>query len=77
MINQLPEANKKVLILLANHLAKVQMYDDVNKMTMQNLGVCFGPTLLREQQVSDILCAMYTLFSFFETFLCNRFRQLN
>uniref|UniRef100_F6UY72 Uncharacterized protein n=1 Tax=Ciona intestinalis TaxID=7719 RepID=F6UY72_CIOIN len=50
LIHKLPKANQRVLSLLAPHLRKVQSHHLVNKMTVQNLGVCFGPTLMRERE---------------------------
>ncbi|XP_078492479.1 rho GTPase-activating protein 26 [Ciona intestinalis] len=50
LIHQLPKTNQRVLSLLAPHLRKVQSHHLINKMTIQNLGVCFGPTLMRERE---------------------------
>ncbi|XP_076819456.1 rho GTPase-activating protein 26-like isoform X2 [Clavelina lepadiformis] len=50
LVNKLPEKNKKVLSLLTEHLQKVQSCSEKNKMTAQNLGVCFGPTLMKDKQ---------------------------
>lgn len=35
---------------LLNHLKLVASYQEVNKMTCQNLAVCFGPVLLSQRQ---------------------------
>ncbi|QQP49480.1 Rho GTPaseactivating protein 10like, partial [Caligus rogercresseyi] len=43
LVLQLPEPNKRMLELLCQHLEK-------NMMTVSNLGVCFGPTLLRAEE---------------------------
>jgi len=37
--------------MLLSHLRRVEASHGKNKMTVQNLGVCFGPTLMREKQV--------------------------
>ena len=37
---------QETLTELLDHLKRVQMKSDVNKMTTQNLAVCFGPVLL-------------------------------
>ncbi|KAJ3321391.1 Rho GTPase-activating protein 15 [Boothiomyces sp. JEL0866] len=50
LINQIPTENYVVLSYLINHLAKVQLYAEKNLMTASNLGVVFGPTILRNQQ---------------------------
>ena len=39
-------AEKATLYMLMNHLKKVSMFSDKNKMICQNLAVCFGPVLL-------------------------------
>lgn len=38
-----------MLEILIRHLCKVAQYSDKNLMTVSNLGVCFGPTLLRPE----------------------------
>ena len=45
-INTLSEAERATLYTLMNHLKKVAIHSDQNKMTCQNLAVCFGPVLL-------------------------------
>ena len=39
-----------MLELLCTHLEKVASKSDKNMMTVGNLGVCFGPTLLRDEE---------------------------
>lgn len=43
----LPKANYDLLVILMAHLVRVMAYGEVNKMSARNLGVVFGPTLLR------------------------------
>lgn len=38
------------LKMLLDHLKLVASYHEVNKMTCQNLAVCFGPVLLNQRQ---------------------------
>jgi len=52
LVNKLPETNRKALCKLSNHLSKVVQNRDLNKMNLMNLGVCFGPTLLRDKEES-------------------------
>lgn len=47
---QLPEANFQMLKLLIGHLKRVADRSDENKMTVANLGVCFGPSLMRPEE---------------------------
>ncbi|KAK5644251.1 hypothetical protein RI129_008096 [Pyrocoelia pectoralis] len=57
LIYRLPKANFDVLKLLIKHLTNVVAKSEVNLMTVSNLGVCFGPTLLRpeEETVASIM----------------------
>jgi hypothetical protein len=50
LVDQLPEPNKCMLEILCCHLEKVAANSHKNMMTCENLGVCFGPTLLREEE---------------------------
>ncbi|XP_031788120.1 rho GTPase-activating protein 26 isoform X3 [Nasonia vitripennis] len=57
LVYRLPKPNCNVLILLIKHLHKVAKKCDKNLMTVGNLAVCFGPTLLRpeEETVASIM----------------------
>ncbi|CAM2118201.1 unnamed protein product [Caretta caretta] len=50
LVHRLPEKNRQMLQMLTNHLAKVANNHKQNLMTVANLGVVFGPTLLRPQE---------------------------
>ncbi|XP_052393660.1 rho GTPase-activating protein 26 isoform X1 [Carassius gibelio] len=50
IVHRLPEKNRQMLELLMKHLAKVAGHHQQNLMTVANLGVVFGPTLLRPQE---------------------------
>ena len=50
LVNQLPEAHKRMLLILCCHLEKVAAKCCKNMMTVANLAVCFGPTLLRDKE---------------------------
>lgn len=43
-------AHQMTLRRLLDHLKLVASYQEVNKMTCQNLAVCFGPVLLSQRQ---------------------------
>lgn len=45
LVSSLPLANYTLLRTLCKHLIKVISYQDVNKMTMRNVGIVFSPTL--------------------------------
>ncbi|KAH9492048.1 Rho GTPase-activating protein 26, partial [Bulinus truncatus] len=51
-VHLLPEPNFKMLELLIGHLKRVSDQCEVNKMTVANLGVCFGPSLMRPEEES-------------------------
>ena len=44
-INSLPDPNYATLRVLTMHLHRVSMNSATNKMTLNNLATCFGPTL--------------------------------
>ncbi|KAK9406597.1 rho GTPase-activating protein 26 [Crotalus adamanteus] len=50
LVHRLPEKNRQMLYLLMNHLANVAENHKQNLMTVANLGVVFGPTLMRPQE---------------------------
>ncbi|XP_017783186.1 PREDICTED: rho GTPase-activating protein 26 [Nicrophorus vespilloides] len=57
LIYRIPSNNFEVLKILMKHLVNVAAKSDKNLMTVSNLGVCFGPTLLRpeEETVASIV----------------------
>uniref|UniRef100_A0A8C3WKL6 Rho GTPase-activating protein 26 n=1 Tax=Catagonus wagneri TaxID=51154 RepID=A0A8C3WKL6_9CETA len=50
LVHRLPEKNRQMLQMLMKHLANVASNHKQNLMTVANLGVVFGPTLLRPQE---------------------------
>uniref|UniRef100_A0A7N8XKK2 Rho GTPase activating protein 42a n=1 Tax=Mastacembelus armatus TaxID=205130 RepID=A0A7N8XKK2_9TELE len=50
LVHKLPEKNRAMLDLLTNHLHRVSSHSDKNLMTVSNLGMIFGPTLMRSQE---------------------------
>ncbi|CAH2301134.1 rho GTPase-activating 10 isoform X1 [Pelobates cultripes] len=50
LIYKLPEKNREMLDILIKHLATVSRHAKQNLMTVANLGVVFGPTLMRPQE---------------------------
>ncbi|BFZ14765.1 hypothetical protein BsWGS_17803 [Bradybaena similaris] len=49
-VHQLPKRNFEMLDLLIGHLKRVANESEENKMTVANLGVCFGPSLMRPEE---------------------------
>ncbi|KAI7792656.1 rho GTPase-activating protein 29 isoform X1 [Triplophysa rosa] len=50
LLRQLPPAHYKTLQFLIQHLHRVSEKSDENKMTASNLGIIFGPTLIKPRQ---------------------------
>lgn len=50
LVHKLPEKNKEMLEIIIKHLLNVSIHSDRNMMTVSNLGVIFGPTLMRSQE---------------------------
>ncbi|XP_070805202.1 rho GTPase-activating protein 10 [Pituophis catenifer annectens] len=50
LVHKLPEKNKEMLDIVVKHLANVSDNAKKNLMTVANLGVVFGPTLMRPQE---------------------------
>ncbi|XP_034257304.1 rho GTPase-activating protein 10 [Pantherophis guttatus] len=50
LVHKLPEKNKEMLEIVVKHLANVSDNAKKNLMTVANLGVVFGPTLMRPQE---------------------------
>ncbi|KAM9385613.1 rho GTPase-activating protein SYDE2 [Pholidichthys leucotaenia] len=50
LLEHLPEVERMTLRKLLDHLKLVASFQEVNKMTCQNLAVCFGPVLLSQRQ---------------------------
>ncbi|XP_074598061.1 GTPase regulator associated with FAK isoform X2 [Brevipalpus obovatus] len=50
LIHRLPKSNFDMLHLLIQHLSNVANNSEKNLMNVCNLGVCFGPTLLRPEE---------------------------
>lgn len=46
LMQKLPYSNRATLIYIMDHLRRVSAECETNKMTNQNLAVCFGPTLM-------------------------------
>uniref|UniRef100_A0A1I7TEQ9 Rho GTPase-activating protein 26 n=1 Tax=Caenorhabditis tropicalis TaxID=1561998 RepID=A0A1I7TEQ9_9PELO len=56
-VHQLPPQHHRMLEIVVRHLRRVADLSNENLMTVSNLGVCFGPTLLRpkEETVAAIM----------------------
>ncbi|XP_034341409.1 oligophrenin-1 isoform X1 [Arvicanthis niloticus] len=59
LVYKLPEKNREMLELLIKHLVNVCEHSKENLMTPSNMGVIFGPTLMRAQE--DTVAAMMNI----------------
>ncbi|CAC5371122.1 ARHGAP26 [Mytilus coruscus] len=50
LVHKLPEKNFEMLEIIIKHLKTVSEFQDKNLMTVANLGVCFGPTLMKAEE---------------------------
>ncbi|XP_051960004.1 rho GTPase-activating protein 42 isoform X1 [Xyrauchen texanus] len=50
LVHKLPDKNREMLDILIKHLHLVSTHSQKNLMTVSNLGVIFGPTLMRSQE---------------------------
>uniref|UniRef100_A0A183C8X7 Rho GTPase-activating protein 26 n=1 Tax=Globodera pallida TaxID=36090 RepID=A0A183C8X7_GLOPA len=48
--HQLPQANKTMLEMIIRHLRRIADFSSDNLMPVENLAVCFGPSLLRPRE---------------------------
>jgi hypothetical protein len=49
-VYKLPETHYRMLEMIIRHLRRVADHSPENLMTVGNLGVCFGPSLLRPKE---------------------------
>ncbi|XP_041360418.1 rho GTPase-activating protein 45-like isoform X2 [Gigantopelta aegis] len=58
LVRNLPHSNFKTLAVLVHHLQRVAAHSDVNQMSPSNLGIVFGPTLLRPAEGTASLASL-------------------
>ncbi|XP_075437746.1 oligophrenin-1-like [Ascaphus truei] len=59
LVYRLPESHREMLELIIRHLSRVCEHSQENFMTPSNMGVIFGPTLMRAQE--DTVAAMMNI----------------
>ncbi|XP_027019029.2 rho GTPase-activating protein 27 [Tachysurus fulvidraco] len=57
LVKSLPQYNRDTMEALFSHLRKVIEHGDVNRMSLQNVAIVFGPTLLRPEMESANITA--------------------
>ncbi|XP_058486907.1 rho GTPase-activating protein 9 isoform X3 [Solea solea] len=50
LVLNMPPPNHDTLLFMCRHLRRVLEHSDSNRMTTQNIGIVFGPTLMRPEQ---------------------------
>ena len=50
LVEKLPNVNYTIIAFLMPFLQKVHLNSEINKMTPSNLGIVFGPTLMRSKE---------------------------
>jgi len=50
MVQNLPESNRKIVQQFISFLREIAKYSDINKMTLPNLALVFGPNMLRPKE---------------------------
>lgn len=75
MVVQLPRAHLETLKLLLGHLNQVALRSDENRMTARNLGVVFGPTLMKSPDASKEFSEMGGK-SLTVEYLCERYQDI-
>nr|XP_022319844.1 uncharacterized protein LOC111122377 isoform X3 [Crassostrea virginica] len=58
LASQLPYSNFKTCAMLIHHLSRIASYSSTNQMTASNLGIVFGPTLLRPLEGTGSLASL-------------------
>lgn len=60
LLRSLPEPNHDTLNYIISHLNSVREHSEMNRMTTQNIGIVFGPTLMRpeKEQFANIAANM-------------------
>ena len=58
LVHDLPEVNFETLKYVCQHLNRVSLHSEINKMEVKNLAIVFGPTLVRT--ADDNMLAMVT-----------------
>ncbi|KAG9491573.1 hypothetical protein GDO78_000211 [Eleutherodactylus coqui] len=71
LVRSLPEPNHNTLNYIICHLNSVREHSEMNRMTTQNIGIVFGPTLMRpeKEQFANIAANMVYQNQVVESFL--------
>ncbi|XP_056894799.1 rho GTPase-activating protein 27-like isoform X2 [Takifugu flavidus] len=76
LVNSLPSANHDTMKLLFGHLRRVIQYGDDNRMTVQNVAIVFGPTLLRPEMESQNIALHMVFQNQIVEFILNEYDRL-
>uniref|UniRef100_A0A8C6SR21 Rho-GAP domain-containing protein n=1 Tax=Neogobius melanostomus TaxID=47308 RepID=A0A8C6SR21_9GOBI len=76
LIKSLPQPNHDTMKLLFGHLRNVIEYGEDNRMTVQNVAIVFGPTLLRPEYESNNLTMHMVFQNQIVEFILNEYDRL-
>uniref|UniRef100_UPI0037E81286 rho GTPase-activating protein 15 isoform X2 n=1 Tax=Semicossyphus pulcher TaxID=241346 RepID=UPI0037E81286 len=76
LVRSLPSSNHDTMKLLFGHLCRLIQFGEDNRMTVQNVAIVFGPTLLRPETESNNI-AMHMVFqNQIVEFILNEYRHI-
>ncbi|XP_073346252.1 rho GTPase-activating protein 27 [Pagrus major] len=76
LVNTLPASNHDTMKLLFGHLRRVIQYGEDNRMTVQNVAIVFGPTLLRPETESANITMHMVFQNQIVEFILNEYERL-
>ncbi|XP_061565244.1 rho GTPase-activating protein 27 [Cololabis saira] len=76
LVKSLPHANHDTMKLLFGHLHRLIQYGEDNRMTVQNVAIVFGPTLLRPEMESSNITMNMVFQNQIVEFILNEYGRL-
>ncbi|XP_042363634.1 rho GTPase-activating protein 27 isoform X1 [Plectropomus leopardus] len=76
LVRSLPPANHDTMKLLFGHLRRVIEYGEDNRMTVQNVAIVFGPTLLRPETESSNITMHMVFQNQIVEFILNEYERM-
>ncbi|XP_059180949.1 rho GTPase-activating protein 15 isoform X3 [Centropristis striata] len=76
LVNTLPPSNHDTMKLLFGHLRRVIQFGEDNRMTVQNVAIVFGPTLLRPETESANITMHMVFQNQIVEFILNEYERL-
>nr|XP_046234277.1 rho GTPase-activating protein 27 [Scatophagus argus] len=76
LVVSLPDPNRDTMKLLFGHLRRVIQYGEDNRMTVQNVAIVFGPTLLRPEMESSNITMHMVFQNQIVEFILNEYERI-